>query len=143
MTLMRYLHYEADQICEYVRSLGLWVTKCEFKNRAPAMVVDVTAIDEMLRQSEILWGTALPYYLTIANTIEAEPVPLADAVTRAEGTSATDHFLIIAYQDYGLISVSGAPLTFQKGARAAEWWRPYKSATSSPIMAEHRTSGRQ
>jgi hypothetical protein len=33
-------------------------------------------------------------------------------------------FLLVAYQDDGIISVSGTTLPFQTSAKQAEWWRP-------------------
>jgi hypothetical protein len=33
-------------------------------------------------------------------------------------------FLLAAYQDGGLISVSGLQLSFQKRAEPADWWAP-------------------
>jgi hypothetical protein len=33
-------------------------------------------------------------------------------------------FLVVAYQDGGIISVSGTMLPFQMSAERAEWWGP-------------------
>jgi hypothetical protein len=128
---MRCLHYEADQICKYVHSLGLVVTKCDFENKFPPIAAGTGAIEEMLKRSGTLWGLALPDYFYISKAFEAEAPTLKEAVLKIEASADADGFLIVAYQDAGLISVSGALLPFQIGARNAEWWAPYKSASRS------------
>jgi hypothetical protein len=128
---MRYLHYEADQICEYVHSRGLVVTKCDFENKSPPIAAGAGAIEEMLKRSETLWGSALPHYFHVCKFVEAEAPSLKGAVVKIEASTDTDGFLIVGYQDGGLISVSGATLPFQIDARKAEWWAPYKSASRS------------
>jgi hypothetical protein len=127
---MRYLHDEGFRICEYASSLGLAVTRCDVENKSSPTAVEANAIGEMLKSSEILWGAALPYYLCISETFEAKAPSLKEAVLQVEASTDRKKFLIIAYQDGGLISVSGAMLPFQIDARTAEWWAPYKSASA-------------
>jgi hypothetical protein len=78
-----------------------------------------------------LWGAALPYYFIVSKLIEAGTISLKEAVANIEASPADDRFLIVAYQDGGLITVSAAALPFQLGARKADWWRPYKFASRS------------
>jgi hypothetical protein len=106
----------------------LKVAKCDFEDGKPAVTVSVAAIDEMLSLTDTLWGTALPYYYEVANSPDAVSMPLEQAVASVEGAPWTERFLVVAYQDGGLITVSGVILPFQAGARKAEWWGPYRSA---------------
>jgi hypothetical protein len=133
---MRYLHYEAGGIREYRGSLGLTVTRCDFEGRLPSIPADAGAVSEMLERSETLWGTALPYYLYISMAFEARPPMLKQAVVEIEASGGSEKFLIVAYQDGGLISVSGAVLPFQMKARTADWWAPYTSVRPGP--GDHR-----
>jgi hypothetical protein len=128
---MRYLHRSADEICRYVRSGSLAVTKCDYAASSPPIAVNASAIEEMLKRSETLWGLALPYYLCVSEAVETEGIPLKEAVSKIEASSAKDRFLIVAYQDGGIISVSGIMLPFQEEARIADWWAPYTSASHS------------
>jgi hypothetical protein len=129
---VRYLHYEADHICNYVRSRHLAITKCDFQKKLPPGEVSVAAIEEMVGRSETLWGSALPYYLYVSSSFEREAPSLDEAVSQMEGSSADPvNFLVVAYQDGGVITVSRSKLPFQTSAREAEWWRPYKSASRS------------
>jgi len=126
---MRYLHHGAEEIRKFIESLGLAVTKCDYANPSPPIAADASAIEDMLKQSETLWGAALPYYLSVSKSVEAEALPLKEAVSKIEASSAKDRFLLVAYQDGGMISVSGTVLPFQKEAKIANWWAPYTSAS--------------
>lgn len=128
---MRFLHYEVNEICHYVRLLDLSVTRCDFENKSSPMAVDVDAVPEMLKKSETLWGLALPYYLTVAESAMGNAFALGDAVEQIEAIPITERFLLVAYQDAGIISVSGVILPFQIAAKDAKWWAPYKSASRS------------
>lgn len=128
---MRYLHYEANEICQYVRSRNLTITRCDFESKSSPVTVNVDAVPEMLKKSETLWGLALPYYLAVAESAVGNALALGDAVEQIEATPMTKRFLLVAYQDAGIISVSGMILPFQIAARDAKWWTPYKSASRS------------
>jgi hypothetical protein len=128
---MRYLHQSADEVCAYVQSLALSVTQRHYADRLPGGVAAAGDIAEMAKRSETLWGAALPYYFHVSKTADVRPLPLKEAVPKIEASSMTNEFLVVAYQDGGIISVSGVLLAFQEHARTAEWWRPYRSAMKS------------
>jgi hypothetical protein len=119
---MRCLHLGAEKICDYVRVRSLVVSKCHSTEPSPVEVVDVVAIKDMDKKTETLWGTRLPYYLFVAPVLEDKGLMLADAVARAESWPSKESFLLVAYEDGGLISVSGMVLSFQEAAAPAEWW---------------------
>jgi hypothetical protein len=121
---MRYLHENSEKICDYVRVRGLVVSKCHSTEASPAVVLDVSAIEAMDKKTETLWGTSLPYYLFVSALVEDKRLLLRDAVADAESWPSKDRFLLVAYQDGGLISVTGMVLPFQEQARPAEWWAP-------------------
>jgi hypothetical protein len=58
----------------------------------------------------------------VSKSIEAEALPLKDAVLKIEASPANNHFLVVGYEDGGVISVSGTTLPFQINARPADWW---------------------
>jgi hypothetical protein len=128
---MRYLHDEAAGIRAYLTLLGLAVTRCDFQRRFQPAPADADACDEMLERSETLWGSALPYYLSVSRSFEADAPALKQAVEAVEASGERDRFLIVAYQDGGLISVSAVELPFQANARPADWWAAYASAQRS------------
>jgi len=119
---MRYLHPNPTKICDYVRVRDLVVSKCHSTEPSPAVVVDTAAIEEMDKTTETLWGTSLPFYLFVSPLIEDKRLLLRDAVASAESWPSKERFLLVAYQDGGLISVSGMVLPFQEEAQTAEWW---------------------
>jgi hypothetical protein len=51
-------------------------------------------------------------------------VSISEAVAKREALASAEDFLVVAYQDGGLISISGTLLPFQEIAQPAEWWRP-------------------
>jgi hypothetical protein len=78
----------------------------------------------MLEQSQSLLGLSLPHFISVSNSIAANCVSLDKAVAKTEALGSGEDFLIVAYQDGGLISISGTLLPFQEIAELAEWWRP-------------------
>lgn len=119
---MRNLHNSADELLRYVQSLGLSVIRCDRNKKSLPVAEDTSAIEEMLQRSEKLRGSVLPYYLGVSKSIEAEALPLKDAVLKIEASPANNHFLVVGYEDGGVISVSGTTLPFQINARPADWW---------------------
>jgi hypothetical protein len=122
---MRYLHQEVDEICKYILASGLCVIVCSNDGTAVPSVASTDAITEMLKASNSLWGQVLNYYLRVAKLTEAKCLPLREAVDGVEKDSGLADFLIVAYQDGGLISVSALQLPFQNLAKPAQWWRPW------------------
>lgn len=119
---MRYLHQEAEQICAYVRSRGLTVKKYDNTSPSSSSAIDVSIVEEVLKTSETLWGGSLPYYLRISKVDAGDLVTLKEGVSKVEASSSHDEFILVAYPDGGLISVSGVVLPFRKGAPSANWW---------------------
>jgi hypothetical protein len=128
---MRYLHAEAAGIREYLDLHGLALTRCAVEAKFRSTPAATDACNEMLKRSETLWGAALPYYLYVSRSFEADAPALKRAVEEVEASGARERFLIVAYQDGGLISVSAVPLHFQANARRADWWAAYASAQRS------------
>jgi hypothetical protein len=125
---MRYLHLDAAPMCAYLSASRLMVARCDFEAKTPSIAVDASAIEAMLKRSEALWGAALPYYPQISRSAEADASSLKAQI---EGSSERQTFLAVAYQDGGLISVSGVLLPFQVDVGEADWLAPYKSASRS------------
>jgi len=127
--MVRYLHYEAERIRDHIQSQHLAVTRCDFQKKSAPIEVEPSAVAEMLEKSQTLWGTALPHYLYVSQSFKGEAPSLNDAVSNVEALLEADAFLIVAYQDGGLITVSGSKLPFQADVQDASWWGPYKSAS--------------
>jgi hypothetical protein len=121
---MRYIHRSADEICAYIRSADLRVMKCSYDGSSVPAIATPNTVEEMLKQSDTLWGLTLPYYISAAKLVEAKAMPLSDAVLRVEANPACHQFLVVAYQDGGVISISGPMLPFQEQAEPADWWQP-------------------
>jgi len=121
---MRFLHYHVDHIVRCVTSAGLTVTKCDRTGMTPHAGVDETAISEMLGATEKLWGALLPYFLWVSNSPKKNALTLKESVGLVEAASESHEFLLVGYEDGGIISVSNTKLPFQGEAQAAEWWKP-------------------
>jgi hypothetical protein len=78
----------------------------------------------MLEQSQSLWGLSLPHFICVSKSIAAGCISISEAVAKTEALVSPEDFLIVAYQDGGIISISGTLLAFQEGADPAEWWWP-------------------
>jgi len=121
---MRYIHQQIEEITAFVKATDLHVIKCSYKGSSSPEIVEPIAIEDMLTRSRTLWGLALPYYVIVSSSVNPEALSLREAVTRVEATAARDEFLLIAYQDGGIISVSGMTFPFQEHAQRADWWQP-------------------
>ncbi len=113
----------------YASASGLLVIQCDFEAKTPPIPVDAGAIEAMLKRSDTLWGAALPYYLRVSRSAEANARSLKEAVEQVEASAEGETFLAVAHHDGGLISVSGVLLPFQVDAKDGAWWRPYKYAS--------------
>lgn len=126
---MRFLHDEAAGICHHIELYKLVVSKCDFEGKFPPEIVGVEEIMALFERSKKLFGLALPYYFVASRSAESRAVVLSDAVNEVEISEGNPNFLIVAYQDGGVVSISKHQLPFQVGAETAEWWRPYHSAS--------------
>ncbi len=121
---MKHIHHTHSEIEDYIASNNLAVSQCSNDGLTPPALAPADEVKNMLKESDTLWGTALPTYLLISKHEETKPRTLKEAVSQIESSAADDQFLIVAYQDGGLISVSRAALPFHEGADPAEWWYP-------------------
>ena len=124
MQIMRFIHSQVGAIRRFIDSGGFHVFMCRNDSTEEPIKADSTLLDQMLRESRTLWGLALPHYAKVSRSIDFKPISLHDDVSAIEASSATDVFLIVAYQDGGVISVSGSLLAFQEDAEPADWWSP-------------------
>jgi hypothetical protein len=134
---MRYLHQDAAGISKHVASLDLSVQVCSNNGTSAPSATSVHAIEEMLKASDLLFGLVLDYYLTVSKSAQAKCLPLAEAVSAVEASASSEEFLIVAYQDGGVISVSGIQHLFQRQASAAQWWRPWTGSPSASAKHSH------
>lgn len=124
---MRYLHNNADELVSYIQTHDLAVTKCDCSGVLGTSPADTGAIEDMLSKSNTLYGSLLPYYFVVSGSTKNEASPLKDAVSNIETSLTNDSFLVAAYEDGGILSVSSKTLPFQITARPADWWRPSKT----------------
>jgi len=118
-------HRDSSAICRAVGAQNLKVWMQSVSGLDAPKVAGIGVIADMIKQSEVLWGTALPWYLA-ASKADQSSCSLVGAVSHiGEGDPTT--VLIIAYQDGGLISVSAVAQPFHQNAVPAPWWRPYSS----------------
>jgi hypothetical protein len=121
---MRYLHLQVADIAGHITSASLVISKCDRNGQAQPSKVSEAAVAEMLGATEKLWGALLPYYFWVSRSYRERPLSLKEAVTEIEGASHPDEFLLVGYEDGGVLSISSSKSNFQIGARTAEWWRP-------------------
>jgi hypothetical protein len=121
---MRYLHIEVGDVVRFVTSANLAVSKCDRNGKIPPTRLDQAAIEEMLNATEKLWGGLLPYYLWVSKSYRERASTLREAVAEVQSASNPNEFVLVGYEDGGVISISGAELSFQVGARPANWWYP-------------------
>jgi hypothetical protein len=119
---MRFLHERAEGIVDFIESNSLSVFACQNDASQAPIPAQSALIATMLDQSLTLWGDTLRHYAIISSFSEINPVPLSKMVLAIEASPEWASFLIAAYNDGGLISVSGSLLPFQQEAKKADWW---------------------
>ena len=120
---MRYLHDRVDEIVRYVEAQGLAVTRCDRNGVTRPVKVGAAAISEMLKATRELGGALLPYYLWVSSAPREQASKLEIGIAEVQAPRA-EAFLLIGYDDGGAVSVSNRKLSFQAGARPADWWQP-------------------
>jgi hypothetical protein len=121
---MRYLHTHVGDIVRYVEAAGLAVSKCDRHGITRPSKVSGAAISEMLKATRALWGALLPYYLWVSSSPREHAVTLEAGIAEVQASADADAFLLVGYEDEGVISISNRKLSFQVGARPADWWQP-------------------
>lgn len=118
---MRYIHRDVTAVCEFIADNSLTITKLPLSGGSPAELFSVQDIEDMLKKSHKLWGTNLDYFFVVAASGVKKSMDLKKAVEYAE-SGDLNGFILIAYQDGGIISVSRIVYPFQEGAELAAWW---------------------
>ncbi|MGU9980321.1 hypothetical protein ACJ4V0_09785 [Phreatobacter sp. HK31-P] len=120
-----YYHRDFSAICSALGAQNLKVWRQSVSGVDAPEPASIDDIANMMQQSEVLWGTALPWYLVASKTDQLS-CSLEGAVSQiGEGDLTT--VLFVAYQDGGLISVSAVAQPFHQNAVPASWWRPWSS----------------
>lgn len=122
---MKFLHDDISEIISFAANSGLKVIRITFEINRPVTLTPGTFDDlyGMFEQSKTLWGEDASYYFYLSTNGSLNDYIPINAV-RAVETSTEICFLLFAYQDGGVISVSGQVLTFQNDAADASWWLP-------------------
>lgn len=122
---MRFLHTRCNEITEFCTENGVNLFVVQSADGILSTRGELREIDALLARSQELWGTTAPFYLALRKSpVPPEYETLADAVAYVETTGGSNDFLLVAYQDGGLISISETKFIFQDNAKAAMWWYP-------------------
>src|SRR5712664_2370475 len=103
---MRYLHDQAGEIVRHTKDNRFRLFKCSQDAAIAPTEEGPELIEEMLEKSETLWGTFLPYYAIASRSPEVARMTLEEAVSNVESVPSPDKFVVAAYVDGGLITVS-------------------------------------
>lgn len=118
---MKYIHHNVTSICGFVEDNNLTMKRINSDGRNSGEVSSTSDLIEMLEKSNQLWGTSLDYFFIVADSGIKDNIDLKKAIISIE-SGALPGFILVAYQDGGVISVSGKAYPFQKEAESAAWW---------------------
>ncbi len=119
---MKFIHHSVTSICGFVSDNNLTVTRFQVDGQNIGEISSTHELNEMLEKSNKLWGTNLYYFFIVTDYKFEHNIDLKNAVISVE-SGVINGFVLIAYQDGGVISVSGKAYPFQKDAKSAPWWR--------------------
>jgi hypothetical protein len=116
---MQFLHQTADEIYAYIKSRGLHVTKYSADGKSPPTPARPEIVKEMLATSETLWGDSLKWYVGVSGSDAESPLSLHEAVPSIE-RSVGENFLVVAFNDGGIFTISSKLLPFQESAKRVD-----------------------
>lgn len=119
---MKFIHHSVASICSFVADNNLTITRVHADGQNTGEISSTPDLLEMLEKSNKLWGTILDYFFIVTDYKFEYKIDLTNAVISVE-SGAINGFVLVAYQDGGVISVSGKAYPFQKDAESASWWR--------------------
>lgn len=120
---MRFLHKQIGPILDYIRDRKLTSYLMEVRGKQAPRTVDLDFIRAYADDTAKYLGAAPIDYILVMAKDAAMPtvgVMIADIEGRLENSS----FVLIGYNDGGVISVSNHRLPCQVDAQPAEWWKP-------------------
>jgi hypothetical protein len=120
---MKRIHRDVGAICSLITDNGLVTLKARSDGNRQSEVMPASAVRELLDRSNQLWGRSLDYFLAIQENENFSARGLSEAVVSVEAPG-TVGFLLVAYQDGGVISISSRTYPFQQDAPSAAWWHP-------------------
>ena len=118
---MRYIHSDVASVCDFIANNKLTITRLSVDGHGSNNLYQVQDVADMLEKSHKLWGVYLDYFFVVADKKLSDNLDMKNAVEYAEA-GKLNGFLLIAYQDGGVISVSDRAYSFQEGAEPADWW---------------------
>lgn len=118
---MRYIHDDATSICIFIADNNLKITRHSIDEQCRSNSASTVNILDMQEKSYKLWGTSLDYFFFVSSGEAKEEMDIKKAIEYVE-SGKLGGFILVAYQDGGLISVSGKVYPFQERAESAAWW---------------------
>ncbi|WP_370677824.1 hypothetical protein [Pleomorphomonas sp. PLEO] len=118
---MKRIHHDVTSICAFISTRKLVITKIRAGKQRFKETASPHDLAEMLEKSNTLWGTKLDYFFFVSDGDAPDNIDLANVVSSVE-SGAIPGFILVAYQDGGVISVSNKPYPFQEDAEPAAWW---------------------
>jgi len=118
---MKFIHHNVTSVCDFIKDNNLTIKKIKSDGQNKGEISSTSELIEMLEKSNKLWGTSLGYFFIVDEYEINDDIDLKNAVISIE-SGTLPGFILVAYQDGGVISVSGKAYPFQKEAESAVWW---------------------
>jgi hypothetical protein len=120
---MLFLHRDIELIEDYIAShrLRMAISDLLGTSSKPATMEEVR---QYFRETYEYQGEPAKAYILVAQHDNSDvALPLRQAAKEVEMQGGQEVFLLVGYEDGGVISISAALLPFQAHAPSAEWWR--------------------
>ncbi|PKR89713.1 hypothetical protein CXZ10_07385 [Pleomorphomonas diazotrophica] len=118
---MRYIHHDVTAICDFIAGNNLNIIRLPPAEQNSSEIFRTANVEDMLEKSHKLWGTNLDYFFIVTDGDLDNNMDIKKAIEYTESGKIRG-FLLAAYQDGGIISVSNKVYPFQEGAEMAAWW---------------------
>jgi hypothetical protein len=119
---MRNLHRDISDILEYVRSSGLTCELEDVGGVAQPTKIGLDGVEDYFDATFSYHGDTPRKYLRFLSANSSLATHVKTAVREIEAGSVPGGFLLIGYEDGGVISISANELSFQSSEYDADRW---------------------
>jgi hypothetical protein len=121
---MRYYHKDVAQIAQFIEDNNLNLFHPDSEGKEVPRPVNLISLEDYLRNTQQLWGSFPETYFIVTHESRCSPISVDEAMKQAEAQASSIAFVLVGYNDGGVVSISNRKLPFQDQTHALANWEP-------------------
>ncbi|WP_157961320.1 hypothetical protein [Microvirga flavescens] len=117
---MRYFHTNIDKIMLFLAKNKSLLYLCDVSDNKICVSIDIHFLEKYYMNTHHYYGDRPEKYVYVTSDQNFEESSFSERIEEIEKDKFDPRFLLIGYNDGGIISVSGSKLEFQE--IEAPWW---------------------